>query len=248
MDASFVSGSPFALSIVVSLATGAWCLYFTQKAWHFETAGWPSVAAVLGGVLAVGFAFGAFSIGDALGVSPTWDVMATGRIEDAVSQALTIGLVEEVAKMLPLLAFACFGQRFTRPRQALLLAALAGVGFAAAESSLMFWGDGVPLTEGLARAAAAPVTHALFAAPWGLGIGGWVLRGKIRPFLQGGLVSVVCHAAYDLSLARAGVPNVFAISVVLALWGWLILRTAPRVSRSSALRALPVVTAFRRVP
>jgi RsiW-degrading membrane proteinase PrsW (M82 family) len=89
--------------------------------------------------------------------------------------------------------------------------------------------------DGVARALAAPITHALFAAPAGLGLAYAVLQRKYWALALGFAASVVLHAAYDLFLAQPGL-QLAASGVVLAVWVWLIWVARELVRRPAALR------------
>lgn len=161
--------------------------------------------------------------------------------------SLVIGFVEELSKAAPVVLLVLLRSGPLRPQHALLFAALAGVGFSAAESALLLDGAQLSWREGLARAVAAPVTHALFAAPWGLGLGALIVRRSYGPAVLGGAVSVWAHALYDLVLARREVPDPVSAALVLLLWAWVILRTAPRFRPVPRRRPLPL-PAYRLRP
>lgn len=219
---------------VFGLAACAWFGYFCRKEQSTKPLWWKALA-LLGGYLAVLAAvFGYRSI-EALGCSPEWAVLEGGGSR-ALGLCLIIGFVEEGAKMLPVVLLAVWSRRFDRPVEGLFFAACAGVGFATAENTSLWMSGELSVVDGLARAVAAPVTHALFAAPWGLGLGGFLLRRKPSILLLGFAASVVSHGAYDLLLARAQGPSLAAALLVLALWIWLIVHTSPPLRRR--LRAL----------
>ncbi len=132
-----------------------------------------------------------------------------------------------------MVAIVLIHRKALRPRDGLLLAAFAGVGFAAAELAVLFWEGEVTAAEALARAAASPVSHALFAAPSGLGLAAWVVRARHLPFALGLTTSVGSHALYDLALARSALPNTLAAATVLALRIWLLVRTERRPARAA---------------
>jgi RsiW-degrading membrane proteinase PrsW (M82 family) len=70
----------------------------------------------------------------------------------------------------------------------------------------------------LARATAAPFTHALFSVPWGLGLSALLFRKQPSLFFNGLAASILAHAVYDLLLASPGVPQIAVGLVVLVLW------------------------------
>lgn len=222
--------------VLLPVATAAWFAYFTRKGWKGPAS--TGLLALVLGALAVPQAVVAFELLDGFGFPVTWDGLAFGAYDEALPMALTIGVVEETAKLLPITLIVMLRSGPTPPVHVLLWAALSGVGFAAAESALLFENGELGWRDALARAAAAPVTHALFAAPWGLGLGAYIVRRTYGPVVWGGAVSVLAHALYDLVLARREIPNFLSVSIVLALWIWLILRTE-QPSRPARGMSLP---------
>ena len=69
--------------------------------------------------------------------------------------------------------------------------------------------------ESLARAATAPLTHALLAAPAGLGLANAVLRGRRWTLPAGLAASMVAHALYGLLLGRPELPPACAALLML---------------------------------
>jgi RsiW-degrading membrane proteinase PrsW (M82 family) len=224
------AGTNFGI-LLFSLGAGGWFAYFRMKERDAQNPFSPRLIALLGGAISVLAAFAGYQGIDALGLSVEWTDLQQGYPR-AVGSALLIGLVEEGAKMLPVLALAWFGRNFKRPVDGLIFATCAGVGFASAESTAMLLAGQLSASDGLVRAIAAPLTHALFAAPWGLGL--WhSLISRRRASLAAGLaVSVGAHGLYDLLLARSGSMHFGSAGVVLVLWIWLIVRTSPPLRES----------------
>ncbi len=224
---------PILSATALPVFCAAWFAYFSSKAWRGRTR--DGIWAVIGGFSAVALALGLFSVGYRFGTSTDWEMLSNA---DAVSSGLIclfIGAVEEFAKILPVVALCLARRGSVRPREAMALAALSGVGFSAAESSVLMWMGQVSTQEALARVAAAPVTHALFAAPWGLAVGAFFARGKKMPLVYGALLSIATHATYNWSVISAAVPNFIALMVVASLWAWLLWRTEVYRARPARL-------------
>ncbi len=153
---------------------------------------------------------------DGVGLQASW-AMLTGPLPRAWAGALAIGAVEEAAKLVPVLPFVFVTHRFDELWDGPVYAGACAVGFAVAEAVLLAALGEIGVTSTLARAAAAPLTHAVFAGPWGLGLAYTVLRGARWAFPLGFAVSAAAHGAYDLLLARPGL-QLWAAALVAALW------------------------------
>ncbi len=216
--------SPALGGVLFGVAAGAWFAYFRLKERRAKPFG-LMLGALLGGWVAAFASVLAFSALDSVGLVADWCVLQAGG-KRGLSMSLLAAGVEESAKLIPTLAVVLLGRRhLNRGREALFVAALAGVGFAAAES-MFLCEQGLPLLESLARAITSPVTHALFAAPAGLGAGRLVLGRRAWALPVGLAASVAAHAAYNLLLA-AEVPLAVPAFLVLALWLWLLFSLTP---------------------
>ena len=223
-----LSYSPLLRALLFGLASGAWFTYFRLKQAKPKPF-WLHLSALIGGFCGALGAVLLFGQLDAVGYAVDWSVLQEGW-RRGLPMSLVIGLIEELAKLLPVLMLVWIRRRLDTPGDALFLASCAGIGFAAAEATLLFQTGGSP-TEGLARAAAAPLTHALFAAPWGLGLGRWLMRGRTSALVSGFATSVLAHGLYNLLLAQPQLPPAAAASTVLALWVWLLLKLSPGMLR-----------------
>jgi RsiW-degrading membrane proteinase PrsW (M82 family) len=181
----------------------------------------------------VGAAAFGYGLLDDLGRAPTWEALG-GDWGSALPTALAIGFVEELAKFLPVLAVAQLTSHFDELWDGPVYAGAAGVGFALAETLAFLFAGEIGTLDGAARAVAAPITHALFAAPAGLGLAHAVLHGRHWALALGFAASVAAHAAYDLFLAQPGL-HLAAAGVVLVVWLWL-LWTARELVRRPAVR------------
>ncbi|HZH04131.1 MAG TPA: PrsW family glutamic-type intramembrane protease [Myxococcaceae bacterium] len=222
---------------LLMLTAGGWFTYFHLKDEGTREARWLRIAAIAGGCASIGAALFGYRAAESLGLRASWQEMVTGGTWPAMRMALLIGTVEEAAKLLPVAAFCLILRPSSSARTGLILAACSGVGFATAESAILMSSDALGLAEGLARAAATPVTHALFAAPWGLGLMS-SLRGEPGrgwSLAAGFATSVASHGLYDFLLSRPGLPPAAAALVVLSLWVWLMAQTRPTPRRHPRL-------------
>ena len=214
-----------ALQTLLRLATGAalfagsgvvWLFYFRWRAEaglrkpllvRFGAIGGGYVSALLGLFL--------FRQLEQMGIAVEWN--------PAFQNSVLIGAIEESCKLLPVLLVARLGRALDRPLEGLLFAACAGIGFSGAEGTILWMHGEMDWTQLLARAAAAPLTHALFSIPWGLGLTAFLtLRSSVR--LLGGLAtSVLLHGTYDWMLASPQIPQLATAFGVMALW-MLVLR------------------------
>ncbi len=213
---------------------GAWVIYLR---WKDKVRPEPPV------IIAVSLAAGALSVGsgllgyrvlDGLGRTVTWGALA-GDWSEAIPAALSIGLVEESAKLLPVSLVAWGSRHFDELWDGPVYAAAAAVGFAFAETlSLLFAGE-LGLVDGIARAIAAPITHAVLSAPAGLGLAHAVLHRRWWALLIGLGASIVLHGAYDLFLAQPG-THVLGAAVIAGAWLWLLWVGRDLVRRRSVPR------------
>ncbi|MBF5041840.1 PrsW family intramembrane metalloprotease [Aggregicoccus sp. 17bor-14] len=224
--------APLLVSALFCASALAWVGYFRWKD-RRRPEPWVLLLLVLGGGAAAALlALAGFDRLEALGVGTAWEDVAGPTLRRSLGAALRIGGVEEVAKLLPVLLLALTDRHFDEVLDGIVYAACAGVGFALAENAVMWSGGALGAQEAVARALAAPLTHALLAAPAGLGLALAVLRR--RPWAlalpMGLALSAAAHALYDWLLAQPGLPPGVHTFVVLALWVWL-MRMSPKLAR-----------------
>lgn len=166
---------------------------------------------------------------------PTWEELSGASLADALWSAVTIGVIEETAKLLPVLLIGAFSSHFDEPLDGLVYAGAPGLAFRWRRRCT--W---PPLaTTGLslvARLVAAPLSQAMLALPAGYGMARLVMGRKGLRFSAGFAVSVLAHAAYDLTLARPDLPTGLGAGVILLLWIWF-LWLVPRLRTASPLTA-----------
>jgi RsiW-degrading membrane proteinase PrsW (M82 family) len=220
---------------LVCCAAGAsaitWLFYFRFKDSHRPEPLWMLLVALAAGAFAVALAFLGYGGLERVGRGIEWDLLTGPRFELAVLGALGIGMVEEGAKLLPVLALALTSRHFDERLDGLVYAGCAGTGFAAAETVLLAVDGGIgegPMVW--ARVIAAPATHALFASVWGAGLPALAFERRASPLLGWLALSALAHGGYDLLLARPEVPSFLAAGVVLGVWAWFIWVT-PRLAR-----------------
>ena len=142
---------------------------------------------------------------------------------------LGVGLLEELAKLVPVWLICIRWRQFDEPVDGIVYASVVGLGFATFENyEYMKFLDGAPM---YARAAASPLTHAIFASIWGHALGrakhdGTPLWRAVFPALA---VSALAHGIYDFVAVGAHVAfrPVTAV-IILGIWIWR-MRTVRRL-------------------
>lgn len=205
------------------LGAGAWFAYFRLKERASSAPFSRNLIALLGGMISVVLTLFSYGQLDALNVTLEWSTLQ-GPIHSALLGALQIGVIEEGAKFLSLLMVLVLVRGVKKQSDAMLLALYVGIGFAAAEGMHLWTEGNIDLQQGLTRGLTAPLTHALFAAPMGLGLGAFLIKRQGWQLLLGTMISVASHGAYDLLLAQPDSMPAFSALVILALWTWLLLR------------------------
>ena len=218
-----------ALAAAAASAIG-WLLYFRWKDRARPEPPWLMGAGVGGGAAGVALALLGYAFADATGAETSWEHLQSVAFADAALAALRVGAVEEIAKLVVLLPIALWAPHFDELLDGIVYAACAAVGFATVETGWMLLHGDWELFAALGRAVTGPLAHALLAAPWGLGLAMAMLQRRRRALAIGLGLSIAAHAAYDLLLARPGVPPSVSAGVVLVLWLWF-LRAAPRLAR-----------------
>jgi protease PrsW len=205
----------FAYFVAVAGAfAAAWIAYFRWKdRAHPEPRTMLLIAALMGAVAVIP-ALGGY---EALAKDISWDDMAGGTWPSAIKAALFIGFAEELAKFFPVLIIALRCKDFDELLDGPVYAAAAAIGFSWAETVVMLSTNELEPMRALARAATAPITHALFAVMWGAALAVAIHEKKWLVLPLGLIAGIVAHASYDLLLARSGIPATAAM-LVLALW------------------------------
>jgi len=168
---------------------------------------------LLGGGAAFGVAVSTYQLLSLGGLDPRWERVLGGGWP-AVIATLSIGLVEEGAKLAGLLLVV---RQAWRPGQVMAMTIGVAAAFGALETALSLAGG--PPSAAIARALLSPVAHAVLAAPLGFAVAHAARRGRrtalaVIPLALG--VSALLHAAGDLSLASPRWGQVGYASALLA--------------------------------
>jgi protease PrsW len=223
------------LASVVAGASGiGWVAYFRWKDRHRPEPLWMMATAIAGGALGAGMALLGFVGLEHAGFSTEWNELGAPSWGNSLLAALRIGAVEETAKLLPLVPLAIFHRHFDELLDGIIYSCCSALGFALLEAAVIASQEDWSLATFVARAVASPLSHALFSAPAGLGLGYWALRGSRARLVLGFAAAVLLHAAYDLLLARPSLPPAAAAAVVLGCWVWLV-RVTPRLAHLPAV-------------
>jgi len=134
---------------------------------------------------------------------------------------LVIGLVEELAKMIPFLLVVIRFREFNEPIDGIIYASFIALGFAAVENvEYARWSTG---SETLARGFAGPVVHIVFASVWGYYVGrAWLCRHRMVPTVVAALAfTALLHGIYDF-IVIALPPPAWTVSALLiaGIWVW----------------------------
>jgi protease PrsW len=163
------------------------------------------------------FAVIGYQAAEAMGVP---DVMFNERPWTAVYCFLLIGPLEEGAKMLLACAIIFRWRAFDEPLDGFVYASALSLGFASVENFYKL--PNLHWPEQLARTAALPITHILFSAPWGFGIGYarcCLPHSRRRVVWQAGFVALgmFLHGLYDFLLFAYQATFVCS-GMALVLW------------------------------
>jgi RsiW-degrading membrane proteinase PrsW (M82 family) len=213
----------------MSLVTTASAVLFPAVLWgvyhHYRDRRRPEP--LLHSLLAIAAGLGAGVLGQALYRALGW----AGLWRDAYALAehdlpallvysvFGIGLVEELAKLVPFLILAKWLAHFDERVDGIIYSGLVAVGFAIYEN--VFYLEFASDAENVARAITGPLVHIVFASLWGYPIGVAVLERKplLRPIALGLGAAALVHGAYDfIVLGLPGWARFFAALIVVAVW------------------------------
>ncbi len=132
-----------------------------------------------------------------------------------------IGVVEELAKMVPFLLVVIRFREFNEPIDGIIYGSFIALGFAAVENwRYLPFLDG---WEGLARGFAGPVVHMVFASVWSFYIGRARLEGRpLAPVIIGALAfTAILHGVYDFIVIALPAPFLpVSAALILGVWLW----------------------------
>ncbi len=134
---------------------------------------------------------------------------------------LVIGVIEELAKMIPFLLFVIHFKEFDEPIDGIIYGSFIALGFAAVENIqyLQF----VTSLEAIARGFAGPVVHIVFASIWGYYIGrAYLCRRSLGPTIFAALAfTAILHGIYDFVVIAMPAPALpVATFLILGIWLW----------------------------
>ena len=134
---------------------------------------------------------------------------------------LAIGLIEELAKMIPFLLVVIHFKKFDEPIDGIIYGSFIALGFASVENfqHLPFVSGG----EAWARGFAGPVIHVAFASIWGYYIGRTYLCKKplARIIITCLAFTAILHGIYDFIVIALPSPALpISAFLILCIWLW----------------------------
>lgn len=134
---------------------------------------------------------------------------------------LVIGVVEELAKLLPFVLVVLRFRAFDEPIDGIIYASFIALGFAAVEN--IEYLQYLTYREAIARGFAGPLVHIMFASIWAYRIGrahlrhGSVLKAGVVWFA----VAAALHGVYDFVVIALPPPALpVSALLILAIWVW----------------------------
>ena len=173
-------------------------------------------------------------------VGNTADLAAT-----AAAMLFVVGPVEEVSKFLAVRLGPYRSLYFDEPRDGLMYATAAALGFASVENLVYIVSFGPAVMIG--RAPISPLAHVIFASFWGYALGLQRQQGgRARPlFLLAGLaVAAVVHGVFNILVLSLEVGGILLALVLVAVGLWWTLnrfRWAQRISPFRFRRNYPQI-------
>lgn len=223
----------------VILASAILWMYYVQlkDRWQPEPRRHLLIAFVLG-ILAWGISVLVFMALDAMGLD---DIRFGEKLWTGVYCFGIIGPLEEGMKVLLAYLIVFRWREFDEPMDGFVYAAAISLGFASVENFYNL--PDLDWPQQLARTVALPITHALFSAIWGFGIGHarfCVSHPVRRTLWQVGSVALgmFAHGLYDFLLFAYQATFVTS-GLALAIWVFVIWRTKVH-AKGTAPHAIPV--------
>ncbi len=132
-----------------------------------------------------------------------------------------IGLIEELAKLVPFFLVVIRFREFDEPIDGIIYASFIALGFAAVEN--VQYVQYLTGLEAVARGFAGPVVHIVFASIWGYYIGrAYLCRRALLRVVAGALAfTALLHGIYDfvvIALPPQALP--LAALLILGIWIW----------------------------
>ncbi len=156
-----------------------------------------------------------------------YELALTDPLGLLIYSVLAIGLLEELAKLLPFLLIALRFEEFDEPIDGVIYASFIALGMASYEN--FFYLQYLSSGESLARGIASPMVHIMFASIWGYRIGLAHLQQTplLAATLLGLAVAALVHGVYDfavIGLPAWGRPVSALLILVIWLWRMNIIR------------------------
>ena len=134
---------------------------------------------------------------------------------------LAIGVIEELAKMIPFLLLVVHFREFDEPIDGIIYGSFIALGFAATENVQYL--QIVSIGEAWARGFAGPVVHIVLASIWGYYIGRAYLcrRHQARTIFATLAVTAILHGVYDFIVIALPAPALpLAAALIVGIWLW----------------------------
>ena len=134
---------------------------------------------------------------------------------------LGIGLIEELAKLVPFLVIALRFREFDEPMDGIVYASFIALGYAVVEN--LHFLQFLQPAEAMARGFAGPPVHIVFASLWGYHVGRAKVAGRriLRPALASFVAAVLLHGIYDfIVLGFTEEALLVAALLIVGVWLW----------------------------
>lgn len=137
---------------------------------------------------------------------------------------LVIGVIEELAKLIPFLLVVIHFKEFDEPIDGIIYASFIALGFATVENiQYLQYITGI---EAWARGFAGPVIHIVFASVWGYYIGRACLCREFlgRTIFAALALTAMVHGIYDFVVIALPAPALpIAAVLIVGIWMWRLL-------------------------
>jgi RsiW-degrading membrane proteinase PrsW (M82 family) len=150
-----------------------------------------------------------------------YELAETNLIGLFVFSVLGIGVIEELAKMIPFLLIVVRLKDFNEPVDGVIYASFIALGFAAMEN--IQYMHAANYYEAMARGFAGPVVHIVFASIWGYYIGrAYLCRRSVGPTIFVLLaITAILHGIYDfIVIAMPATALPVAAILISGIWIW----------------------------
>jgi RsiW-degrading membrane proteinase PrsW (M82 family) len=134
---------------------------------------------------------------------------------------LAIGLIEELAKMIPFLLIIIHFKEFDEPIDGIIYGSFIAMGFSAVEN--IYYLQFVTGADAWARGFSGPLVHIVFASIWGYYIGRAYLcrRSLGRTIIAALAFTAILHGIYDFVVIALPTPALpVAAFLIVGIWLW----------------------------